>query len=172
LVRLQGGEGAFIWGDANEWTADSSSFYSASAVAGLFSPGLWRVDAATGQVTTLIEGTTGDGNYNAAKEAYLAPDGQLYFFFATVSSPEGIFTRAPLQLVRSGPDGVTGRSVLSEESFELLNEALWARDASLVVTAIASAPEIAQGGGAKIVYLDGRPSASLVPFAQQMKWGP
>jgi hypothetical protein len=172
LVRLSGGEGAFIWGDANEWSADSASFYSASSVAGMFSPGLWRVDATTGEVTTLIPGTTGDGNYNAAKEAYLAPDGQLYFFFATVASPEGVFNRAPLKLVRSEPDGVTGRTTLSEENFELLNEALWAPDASLVVVAMASAPEIAQGGQAKIVYLDGRPSVDLVSFAQQMKWGP
>lgn len=172
LVRLEGGEGAFIWGDANEWSADSASFYSASSVAGMFSPGLWKVDAATGEVTTLIPGTTGDGNFNAAKEAYLAPDGQLYFFFATVASPEGVFNRAPLKLVRSQPDGVTGRTTLSEENFELLNEALWAPDASLVVVAMASAPEIAQGGQAKTVYLDGRPSVSLVPFAQGMKWGP
>jgi hypothetical protein len=41
-----------------------------------------------------------------------------------------------------------------------------------VVVAMASAPEIAQGGQAKIVYLDGRPSVDLVSFAQQMKWGP
>jgi hypothetical protein len=172
LVRLSGGEGAFIWGDANEWSADSASFYSASSVAGMFSPGLWRVDATTGEVTTLIPGTAGDGNYNAAKDAYLAPDGQLYFFFATVASPEGVFNRAPLKLVRSEPDGVTGRTTLSEENFELLNEALWAPDASLVVVALASAPEIAQGGQAKIVYPDGRPSVDLVSFAQQMKWGP
>lgn len=172
LVRLTGGEGAFIWGDANEWSADSASFHSASSVAGMFSPGLWKVDAATGEVTTLIQGTTGDGNYNAAKEAYLASDGQLYFFFATVSSPEGVFNRAPLQLVRSEPDGVTGRTTLREEDFQLLNEALWAPDASLVIVAMASTPEIAQGGQAKIVYADGRPSVDLTPFAQQMKWGP
>lgn len=138
----------------------------------MFSPGLWKVDAATGEVTTLIQGDAGGGNYNAAKEAYLAPDGQLYFFFGTVSSPDGLFNRAPLQLVRSAPDGVTGRTVLGSEDFQLLNEALWAPDASFVVTAMASAPEVFQGGQAKIVYPDGRPSVVLVPFAQQMKWGP
>jgi len=130
------------------------------------------VDAATGEVTTLIEGNIGSSNYNAAKEAYLAPDGQLYFFYAIVVSPEGIFTRSPLQLVRSAPDGVTGRTVLSSEDFRLLNEALWAPDASFVVTVIAPADEIYQGGQAKIVYPDGRPSAVLTSSAQQMKWGP
>jgi hypothetical protein len=172
LVRLAGGEGAFIWGDANEWSADSTSFHSASSTAGMFSTGLWKVDAATGEVTTLIEGTAEDSNYNAAKEAYLAPDGQLYFFFATVNSPEGIFNRAPLQLVRSEPDGVTGRTVLSDQDFTLLNEALWAPDASLVIAAVAATQEVYQGGQAHLVYLDGRPSVVLTPFAQQMKWGP
>ena len=172
LVRLTGGEGAFIWGDANEWAADSSSVYAASATSGMFSSGLWRIDAATGDVTTLIPGSAGDGTYNAAQNAYLAPDGQLYFFFATVSSPEGIFERAPLQLVRSAPDGVTGRAVLRAENFPLLNEALWAPDASLVVIAIAPSQEIYQGGRAEIVYLDARQNVVLAPFAVQMKWGP
>jgi hypothetical protein len=139
---------------------------------GMFSSGLWRVDAATGAVTTLIQGDAGGGNYNVADEAYLAPDGQLYFFFATVPSPEGIITRSPLQLVRSGPDGVTGRTTLNDQNFELLNEALWAPDASFVVVVLAPSQEIYQGGRAEIVYLDGRPNAVLMPFAQQMKWGP
>lgn len=172
LVRLEGGEGALICCDEIEWSADGSSFYSASSSAGMFSPGLWKVDAATGAVTTLIQGDAGGGNYNAAKEAYLAPDGQLYFFFATVASPEGIFNRAPLQLVRSAPDAVTGRTVLSAEDFPLLNEALWAPDASFVVAIIAPAPEVYQGGQVKVIYFDGRPSTVLPPFAQQMKWGP
>ena len=43
-----------------------------------------------------------------ADEPYLAPDGQLYFFFANASGPDGMIQRAPLQLVRAAPDGVTG----------------------------------------------------------------
>jgi hypothetical protein len=173
LVRLEGGEGALICCDEIEWSADSASLYSASASAGMFSSGLWRVDAATGEVTTLLPGDAGGGSYNAAKEAYLAPDAQLYFFHATVSSPEAMFNRAAmLQLVRSAPDGVTDRIALSSEDFEYLNEALWAPDASLLIAAIAPASEVYQGGEAKIVYVDGRPREDLLPFAQQMKWGP
>ena len=171
LVRLNGGEGALICCDEVEWSADSMSIYSASSVSGMFSSGLWKVDAATGEVTMLLPGDAGGGNFNAAKEAYLAPDGQLYFFYGSVSSPEGMFNRAPLQLVRSAADGVTGRTVLSDEDFELLNEALWAPDASFVVAAIAPSIEVYQGGEAKIVYTDGTASAVLLPFAQQMKWG-
>jgi hypothetical protein len=138
----------------------------------MFSSGLWKVDAATGEVTTLIPGGAGNGNYNVADEAYLAPDGQLYFFFATLPSPDGIITRSPLQAVRSAPDGVTGRTVISGEDFELMNEALWAPDASFVIAAIAPSKEVYQGGQAKLIYFDGKPSALLTPFAQQMKWGP
>jgi hypothetical protein len=172
LVRLVGGEGALICCDDTEWSSDSSSVYAANPTMGMFSSGLWRVDAATGEVTTLIQGDAGGGNYNVADEAYLAPDGQLYFLFATVPAPEGIITRSPLQIVRSAPDAVTGRTVLSTEDFQLLNEALWAPDASFLVAVIAPSQEIYQGGQARIVYLDGRPSVELAPSAQQMKWGP
>ncbi len=174
LVRLDGGQGAVICCDDIKWSADSSSIYAASPTLGMFSPGLWKVDAATGKVTTLIQAEAGGGNYNLADEAYLAPDGQLYFFFATapISPQEGAITRSPLQLVRSAPDGVTGRTVLSQEDFQLLNEALWAPDASFVVAAFAPSREVYIGGQAEIVYLDGRPNVVLTPFAQQMKWGP
>ena len=172
LVRLTGGEGALICCDDTEWSADSSSFHAASPTMGMFSPGLWRVDAATGQVTTLIPGDAGGGNFNLADEAYLAADGQLYFFFATAPAPEGIIMRSPLQAVRSAPDGVTGRTVLSTEDFRLLNEALWTPDASFLIAAIAPSQEIYQGGQAKVVYFDGRPSVILAESVQQMKWGP
>ncbi len=110
--------------------------------------------------------------YNIPDEPYLAPDGQLYFFFAKVSTPDGFVTRTPLQLVRSASDGVTGRTVISEENFQLMNEALWAPDASFVIVAYAPIQEVYSGGQAEIVYLDGRPPVVLTPFAQQMKWGP
>jgi hypothetical protein len=172
LVRLVGGEGALICCDDTEWSADGSSVYAANPTMGMFSSGLWRVDAATGEVTTLLPGDAGDGNFNVADEAYLAPDGQLYFLFATVPAPEGIIIRSPLQVVRSVPDAVTGRTVLSTGDFQLLNEALWAPDASFLVAVLAPSPEVYQGGQAKIVYLDGRPSVVLAPSAQQMRWGP
>ena len=53
-----------------------------------------------------------------------------------------------------------------------MNEALWAPDASFVVAAFASAPEVYQGGQAQIVYFDGRPRVVLAGSVQQMKWGP
>jgi hypothetical protein len=172
LVRLSGGEGALICCEDTEWSFDSTSVYAANPTMGMFSSGLWRVDAETGVVTTLLPGDAGGGNFNVADEAYLAPDGQLYFLYASVPAPEGIITRSPLQIVRSAPDAVTGRTPLSPETFDLLNEALWAPDASFLIAVIAPAPEIYQGGEARIVYFDGRPVITLVPSAQRMKWGP
>jgi hypothetical protein len=171
LVRLEGGEGALICCDDTEWSSDSSSIYSASPTMGMFSSGLWKVDAATGEVTTLIQGDAGGGNYNAADEPYLAPDGQLYFFYAALTNPDAVFMRSQLQAVRSAPDGVSGRTAISTQDFQLLNEALWAPDASFVIAAFAPTREIYQGGQAEVIYVDGRPNVVLTPFAQQMKWG-
>jgi hypothetical protein len=172
LVRLEGGEGALICCDDTEWSSDSSSIYSASPTMGMFSSGLWKVDAATGEVTTLIQGDAGGGNYNAADEPYLAPDGQLYFFYAALTNLDAVFMRSQLQAVRSAPDGVSGRTAISTQDFQLLNEALWAPDASFVIAAFAPTREIYQGGQAEVIYVDGRPNVVLTPFAQQMKWGP
>lgn len=170
LVRLTGGEGALICCDEMEWSTDGTSFYSASPAAGMFNSGLWRVDAASGMVTTLLSSNFDSSSFLYADEPYLASDGQLYFFFLETTSEFNM--RTPLQLVRSAPDGVTGRTALRPETFELMNEALWAPDASFVVVASAPNQDVYQGGRAEVVYLDGRPNMVLTPFAQQMKWGP
>lgn len=172
LVRLSGAEGAFICcGDAN-WTDDSTTLYSANPSMGMFSSGMWRVDAATGAVTTLLPGEAGDGTFNIPDEPILAPDGQLYFFYAKVAAPEGFVTRPPVQLVSSAPDGVTNRTVVRDTTFDMMNESLWAPDATFVIVASAPVPDVYQGGRAEIVYLDGRPNVELATFAQQMEWGP
>jgi hypothetical protein len=170
MVRLTGGEGALICCDAMEWSADGSAIYSASPAAGMFNSGLWKVDPSNGAVTTLFSSNFDSSSFLYADEPYLAPDNQLYFFFA--ESTIELNSRTPLQLVRSAPDGVTGRAVLRPEMFETMNEALWAPDASFAVVALANTPDTYQGGRAEVVYLDGRPNVVLAPFAQQMKWGP
>jgi len=159
-----------------QWSADSSSFYTANSqndftyAAG----GLWKVDAATGAVTTLIPFGSGDGASNLPDEPYLAPDGQLYYFFGTYSVDSGFFEPPVLELVRSAPDGVTDRTVLRDENFRLMDEALWAPDGSFVI--VASAPERRwdQGGGVlELYYTDGQKEVVwLAPLGWQMKWGP
>lgn len=173
LVRLQGGEGAFICCGEGQWTADGSAFYAASATLGMFSPGLWRVDAATGTVTTLLSGEYQADPIHLAKAPFQTTGGQLYFFHATAPAGSDFIDRAPLQLVRTAPDGVTDRTVLRPETYELINEALWAEDASFVIAAIAATLEIYHGGEARLIYTDGqRNIVSLLPFARDMKWGP
>ncbi|HKY56264.1 MAG TPA: hypothetical protein VJM08_18250 [Anaerolineales bacterium] len=170
LVQLTGAEDALICCDAMEWSADGSSIYSASPTAGMFNTGLWKADSTNGTVTTLFTSSFESSSFLYADEPYLAPDGQLYFFFAETTNE--LNSRTPLQLVRSAPDGVTGRTVLRPETFEMMNEALWAPDASFVVVTFAPNQDTYQGGRAEIVYVDGRPNVVLTQFAQQMQWGP
>ncbi|HEY2981126.1 MAG TPA: hypothetical protein VGJ22_08095 [Anaerolineales bacterium] len=171
LVRLSGADDV-ICCSAN-WAADGSGFHIGRSTYGLWGPGLWRVDAATGAVTTLLSGIRlPDGSFNLADSPYLAPDGQLYYFFATLDPGDDFINRAPLQLVRSAPDGVTGRTVLRPETYDRVNEALWLPDASAVIVASAPIEDVFQGGQAELVYTDGRPVVILAPYAYQMQWGP
>ncbi len=173
LVRVTGGENALICCGDTEWTADGSAFYAASSTSGMFNAGLWRVDAATGNVTTLLLGSFDTNPADVASAPFLAPDGQLYFFYTSLPNADEFINRPPLQLVRSAPDGVTNRTVLRPETYENMNEALWAPDASFVIAAIAPISEVYQGGAAQLVYIDGQMGViSLVPFAMEMKWGP
>ena len=172
LVRLKNDAGALICcGDPN-WSFDSATLYSANPFMGMFMPGLWRVDASSGDVTTLLSGDAGNGTFNFASDAYYAPDGQLYFFFANSNSEQDFGARQPLQLVKSAPDGVNNRTVIRMETYELMNEALWSPDASFVLAAIASNDSIYAGGQVEVIYLDGSPNVVLIPFAQRLKWGP
>ena len=173
LVRLNGGNGALICCGNTRWSPDNSAFYAGYASLGMYSPGLWRVDPATGNVTTLISGDPGNGTFNFADAPYLAPDGQLYFFFANLANTNEFVNRAPLQLVRSAADGVTNRSVLRPETYENMNEALWAPDASFVIAAVAPIQDVYWGGVLQLIYTDGGKGViTLLPFAMEMKWGP
>ncbi len=156
--------------DQTQWSADSLSFYSANPAIGMFNSGLWRVDPATGVVTTLISSSYETDVFSYAGKAYLAPDGQLYYFFH--SSDQEYNTRVPLQLVRSAADGVIDRTVINSNTFNVMNEALWAPDASFVIVVDAAVDSVYQGGVASIAYVDGRPGVKLADFMWQMKWGP
>ena len=131
-----------------EWSADSSSFYAAVPTATSIYAGdsLWKVDAATGAVTSLTPSTTADGLAIVPREIHYAPSGQLYFFFGTYDLNSGFFDAPELNLVRSEPDGVTNRTVLRDENFVLMKEALWAPDASFAIVAICACTRLGSGG--------------------------
>lgn len=170
LTRLSGGEGAIICCGDYYLSDDASVLYAASPHMGMFKAGLWRADLVAGNVVALFAADFDSNPAEVADNPFLAPDGQLYYFFASVPNPDGFVDRAPLQLVRSAPDGVTGRTVLRPETFATMWEALWAPDASFVIVTISN--EEYQGREARLVYTDGRPITVLLPFAQRLKWGP
>ena len=159
-----------------QWTGDNNMLYGGNAAFNPFvSPGLWLVNGTSGVINSLIPSLSKqDSILNFASNPFLAPDGQLYFFYTSQpNTQQSEVSRVPLQLVRSAPDGVTNRTVLRSETYENMNETLWALDASFVIIAITSNPDIYLGGAAQLVYTDGKKGViSLVPFAMEMKWGP
>ena len=156
------------------WSADSSSFFGVASVhdTAYKSGELWRVDAASGALTRMLKPE--NEILYLPKKPYLAPDGQLYFFFGTYDTASGLFDAPVLQMVRSGPDGVTDRTVLRDENFVLMNEALWAPDASFAIIATAPSRDWNQDGGVLALYYTDKQKGTvpLAPFGRQTKWGP
>lgn len=153
-------------------SADGSTLYSASPTFGMFSAGLWRVDTNTGAVTTVFLGDFESNPAEVADNPFSAPDGQLYYFYASIPGSVDVINRPSLQLVRSASDGISGRTVLRPETFAYMNEALWAPDASFVIVANGN-EQVYFGGEAQLYYTDGqKPMISLLPFVRSMRWGP
>ena len=174
LVRLNNDAGFFICCGSATISPDGSTLYAAYPIlGGMFQAGLWRVNTTTGDVSTLITADYEDNPADLADNPYLAADGQLYYFYGNVPLGDEMMTSPPLQMVRSEPDGVTGRTVLRTEIFTQMNEALWAPDASFVIVAVPDIPEIYEGGKAQLYYTNGEKAmVSLLPYAFSMKWGP
>jgi hypothetical protein len=153
------------------WVPDGTGLYASSSTIGMIDSGLWYINPADGNVSTLLPGSAPDGTYNFAEAPQVGQDGKLYFFFNNLPAiPTSGHT--PMVLVRSGSDGVTGRTQLKPETFDNINEVLWAPDASLAVVAFAPSPDVFQGGQAVIIYPDARPNVLLASFAQELHWGP
>lgn len=156
------------------WSPDGSSFYGvASAHDFAYKYGeVWKVDAADGALTRQFNAN--DGTMNLPKELHVAPDGQLYFFLGTYSTASGFFDAPVLELVRAAPDRLADRTVLREENFVLMNEALWAPDASFVIVAMSLGRDWDQEGGVLELYYTDKKKENvwLASFGEQMRWGP
>jgi len=157
------------------WTPDGRSLYVANPNPGVDAGGMWRLDLPTGEATPIVP-YGGEGNtFNFVDEPYSAPNGQLYFFYSNYKGDLGPLSRAPVDL---GVFRITGDNlreplgVIRNEKLRMMNEALWALDASFVIVALVPGEDVLEGGQAEMVYLDGRANVVLAPFAQEMKWGP
>lgn len=151
------------------WAPDSSAVFAASDVSGMITPGMWRINS-DGTTTTLLGGSSAT-TPEFAFAPKLSADGQLYFFY-NAQSDTGFVDHMPLYMVRSAPDGVTGRTNLSDTLFDNLNEVLWAPDASFALIAVAPSKDVVFGGAVQLVYTDGQPTVSLLPFGSNLHWGP
>lgn len=159
------------------WSLDGSNYYGTALIPQyLYRTGeIWQVDAETGKVKVLIPFDFNNETMNFPQTPYLAPDGRLYYFFGSYRVNSGYYEAPVLQLVRSAPDGVLDRTVLRDENFVLMSEALWAPDASFVI--VATAPSRywldSEIGVLELYYTDGQKSLVwLAPVGREMKWGP
>jgi hypothetical protein len=156
------------------WAPDSSAFYGVASVhdSSYQAGELWRVDATNGEITRTLK--LDNGTLYLPKEIYLAPDGQLYFFHGAYRNDSGYFDAPMLALVRSAPDGVTNRTVLRNENFVMMNEALWAPDASFViVSSLPGRDWNVEYGVLELYDTKGQNDPVwLASSGQQMKWGP
>ncbi len=169
FIRLSRPESGLLCCNS-QWTSDGSAVYVASSVIGLVDPGMWRFDSASGSGITLLPPTNPDGSYNFADYPLLPSDGQLRFFFVNLPTiPEG---HTPLILNQSAPDAVTGRALIYPETFTTMNEAIWSPDGSQIVVVEGTDANMYYGGAATLYTLSGGAPIPLVPFAQDLRWGP
>jgi WD40-like Beta Propeller Repeat len=154
-----------------QWTPDGSGLYAAYAESGMVEAGLWYIQASDGSAGALLPGSTADGSYNFADAPMVGLDGKLYFFFNNLKDAPQVGP-APLYMVKSNSDGVTGRVKLRQEAFANVNEYLWAPDANFAILAYAPTQGVTQGGQAVIEYADGRAAVVLADYALELKWGP
>jgi len=160
-----------------EWTADGSSLYAVATTPDSSTPfgALWKVDASTGATTTLIPGSAGEGDtllFYQIFRPHTTATGQLYFFSAKYPEQTDSNRRKPLiPISTKSEDIVKNWAVLRGDTFELMNEALWAPDGSFVIVTYAPGTDTYTGGQAKIIYFDGSPDVSLTTSSQELKWG-
>jgi hypothetical protein len=166
------------------WTPDSRHVYFANEYVGLFDSGLWRADAATGSVETLIQGYTGqadqppdeDDLYQYAAFARELSDGQLYAFIGSEKAAAlAVVGGAPrLTMTRISPADAANRAALRADS-HILREALWADDASgAVVVDATNQPAANQWSPVgQLVWLsaDDGPALTLPGEGSVLRWG-
>ena len=159
------------------WSNDGATLYYANAVPGMIAPGLWQADTHTGQSTTLITGVT-QSEWHLVSYPKQAPDGTLYYFYATHPLPgqetEPMPGYMPLSMHRSQAGDVASQTKLREDAY-VIGEALWSPDASgaIIVDAQASSEANSYPLTGTLLFLkaDGSPAIELPGKGHMPRWG-
>ena len=153
------------------WVPDSKSVLVANPYAGILNSGLWRYDAAAGSVTELVSEDSSDGTLNFVGWPMQMPGGELQYFFTNIAGfPESGIV---LTLVRAGNDGVSERTLLRQETWDLY-EVLWSLDGSLLVAVQSYYEDAPMPRDGTIILVDtlGSPVRPLVVNGYKLRWGP
>lgn len=111
------------------WSSDGTSVYVSSPFIGMIEPGLWQIDAGTGEVTVLAEQTSEAFPFVGWAEEN--PEGTLNYFYNSVLLPpdDGTLALAPYQ---SPVLDFEDQTQTSQQTYRL-REVLWAPDHELAV---------------------------------------
>jgi hypothetical protein len=147
------------------WSRDGRSLYmTGSSPEGYNPPGLWRVDAATGQAVTLIEGRReGDPVVKLVANPFETADGQLYFLLAAQSpNADGVYEWPQRFQLAALPAAAVAdpTPILVRVEARSAFEAAWAGDGSgLVIREIDPASQPLRGA---LVWLPADPALPSV----------
>jgi WD40 repeat protein len=170
LTPIQAPQGMASGCASGQWSSDSRSIYIQMNRPGPQPPvpGLWQADARSGAITPFIQGEGSEsGTYQLVTNQRPLQDGSIYAFVAVTDTLPEPFSGAvnPLQYKLFHGSQTDGR-FLSDESFSIVGQGLWAADTSGVVV------DLDKGEGQIVtawIPLDGGPVVELGPFMGEAK---
>lgn len=155
------------------WSRDGQSlFFYGADIEGYNQPGLWRVNAATGEAETLLEGRDPNSQtVRTVRYPFEAADGTLYFWVAAQTPDANFVYPQPAQyqlfaLPAGAAAGTTPTLVRGESLPVAYGGAEWAETGTLV--SVTDAQSVTFGGPLVWVALDGGPVVTLSAAG----WGP
>ncbi len=156
-----------------DWSLDGSAIFFANDYPGLIPSGLWRVDAASGQGSTLIVGANQAGTaFNLVSQVKQLSDQRLYYFMAQANAlPD---KQPAVSMTSSAVDGVTDRKQLRTDSY-VVGEALWdPNQTGAVIKDITGAPlDFSGGQSTQLIWLNVNNTVplKLPAFGFNLRWG-
>ncbi|MCC7358996.1 MAG: PD40 domain-containing protein [Anaerolineales bacterium] len=151
------------------WSRDSQSLYFFGAdVEGYNAPGLWRVNAATGEAERLIEGRDANSpTVRTVRYAFEAPDGTLYFWLAAQTpNADFIYTQPALYQLYSLPAGAGAGAASAQVRGEGLavnyGGAVWSAEPPAGVLVGLTDPDLLGKPGGPLVWAPLDPARALV----------